>query len=613
MIETTSEYRLNVYNDEREFKSRIKISMNGEEKEYGDETVIRMNILEEMNKLNESLPSNELSLTLDNSSGEFSFLNLSNMDQILSSKPTIETELGVVIIDSQYETVSTDLFDKVAGRTTENMNKVFRYGRSTLATPSELTQELTQLQYNLIASLDMESTGGSVNINNYFMQATFHLNIIDAYQKAYGDKVWQGATTTAEKIELAKSYTDTLTGFIIGYANAPNSTKGSFSVWNFRTNTWSAPYESYVDFEATFDMTLHGDLSDYIDSQGYLVFTFYSEKSNGSAAANLILEYAGLDVRTNGFKIAEFVPTGKFFITEWQNDVTNKVITFTGHDYLTLLSEITFTPSSATTLSAIATDVFNQANVPTADRNVNATALNITVNRLLETTDCRTVLQWIGMVSKCAVWQDRYGVINIQPMSTLRDKTGYANYVTTQPTLFGYPSIKNDYVEGAPPPGPGDPIQGATEPIQYTTTLLETTGSGMRYLDFDQMYEHPKVTLDKSIYQLVVKVYASAGAEPTDSIYTNPNLVGNNGQTFTIDNPLVNSTTIASDIANWYFTESQYNAIYDLRWRQNPILEGGDVVLIEDSFQALKRSQIIKQEFIYEGYLEGRTTAKGGL
>jgi hypothetical protein len=59
----------------------------------------------------------------------------------------------------------------------------------------------------------------------------------------------------------------------------------------------------------------------------------------------------------------------------------------------------------------------------------------------------------------------------------------------------------------------------------------------------------------------------------------------------------------------------EYNLIaeYTASWRQNPALECGSVILVEDSFQNKKKARITKQEYNFAGYLDGVTEAKGGI
>jgi hypothetical protein len=206
----------------------------------------------------------------------------------------------------------------------------------------------------------------------------------------------------------------------------------------------------------------------------------------------------------------------------------------------------------------------------------------------------RDALQHIGIAGKCAVFQDRYGVLQVKQFSTLDQSSLYSNYVTSQLSFFGYPT-------------------SGTMPKNY---LTEDTDSGMRYIDFDNMYTIPEIILDKSIYQLVIKVYT--GGASVDRVYTNDTIAGTNGESFTIDNPLINSNELADDVAQWFMNESNYNAVYKSNWRQNPVLECADVVIVESGFSdgtndVVKQTRIYKNEYNYEGYLYGNTESRGGI
>jgi hypothetical protein len=86
-----------------------------------------------------------------------------------------------------------------------------------------------------------------------------------------------------------------------------------------------------------------------------------------------------------------------------------------------------------------------------------------------------------------------------------------------------------------------------------------------------------------------------------------------NGVTVKHENPLIISESHALDIAKWILRERALRALYEVNWRQNPALECGDIVLIEDSYGAKKQSRILKQTFEYASYLSGRTETRGGI
>lgn len=82
--------------------------------------------------------------------------------------------------------------------------------------------------------------------------------------------------------------------------------------------------------------------------------------------------------------------------------------------------------------------------------------------------------------------------------------------------------------------------------------------------------------------------------------------------TMKVDNTLINNTTRAESVASWLLGEVGNRNIYSVDWRQDPRLESGDIVTVEDEFGQDLTARITKQEFEFNGALRGRTEAKGG-
>jgi hypothetical protein len=292
----------------------------------------------------------------------------------------------------------------------------------------------------------------------------------------------------------------------------------------------------------------------------------------------------------------EWIPMGTYFLDQWKNDVGALTITMTAHDNLLMLSNKSYGQAGSgagMTLFDLAVDVLTNSGISNYSVDDNLKQVTTTTG-FKDRISSRDALQHIGIAGKSAVFQDRYGVLQVKQFSTLDQSSLYSNYATSQLSFFGYPT-------------------SGTMPGNY---LTENTDSGMRYIDFDNMYTVPEIILDKSIYQLVIKVYN--GSSSVDRVYTNNTIAGTNGESFTIDNPLINSNVQADDVAQWFMNESNYNAVYKSNWRQNPILECADVVIVESGFSdgtndVVKQTRIYKNEYNYEGYLYGNTESRGGI
>jgi hypothetical protein len=389
LLNVSSSFKDAVYAPIRQINSRIHFTFNGETKIYDDTYIISVNLLEEMNTINDTLPSNEITVRLDNTSGEFNFLTLQNMQEIIASRPKIKLEFGIV-----FE-------------------------------------------------------------NNPFL-------------------------------------------------------------------------------------------------------TFYQ-----------------LDDTEN----IEWVPMGTYYLSEWKSETASMSIRLICHDNFDMLGEVSYDNTATDTLHNLAVDILTKAGI--TDYEIDSSLQNLS-GAFSERLDSRTALQHIGIAARAAVYQDRYGKFVIKPFIALDASSNYLTYAGQANLYAGSSSYP-----------------------------LVTDGEGMKHIDYDNMYEEPEISLDKSIYEVVVKVYDST--EPREVVYVNTSINGKNGQSFSIDNPLIMTEELASKVAQWIIRESNYNAIYKVIWRQNPILECADIVLVEDSFEANKQTRIYKQEFQYEGYLNGVTESRGGI
>jgi hypothetical protein len=557
-------------------------------KVYGDETIIRMNILEEMSTLNESVPSNELQLTLKNDNGDFDLLNFNNMHQILASKPTIQTELGLFIFEeteSQFWT--EDLVGKVYGSDVINPHAYrYRYA-STLPNPQDITANATQTHLDRLAAQDNSTSALSTTTNGYIPYGLWRFDIIEALTRKFGEAIWGGAVSRADRAILAEKYISRLNAVWYGYGTAPTGNTATLRLGS--GSSYFGTTRSHTNAAVTALNIATYSITSAVTWDGYVNVVAYGGASDGVTASLLRTDFVKLEITTNPIEpVYEWLPCGKFFLTEWKNEITNKIVSLTGNDYFALFADTSYEPVGITNLKDLAVSVLTVGGVPAENQDIDDSLANITVRSFPERIDCRTALQHIAIAAGAAVGQDRLGNVFIKPFKILDEATSYITYPSTQPSLYSH-------------------VGSGTYPIT-------DTGGGMRYLDFDQMYSEPIVNLEKSVYQLVVKVYSDEPeTEPVEYVYTNASIEGMGGSSFTIDNPLINTVALANMVSEWYIREINYNAIYQVNWRQNPALECADVILVEDSFSAEKQTRIIRQEFQYEGYLQGVTESRGGI
>ncbi|GGA31676.1 hypothetical protein [Psychrobacillus lasiicapitis] len=281
----------------------------------------------------------------------------------------------------------------------------------------------------------------------------------------------------------------------------------------------------------------------------------------------------GVEIEEN---VYEYVQAKGYFLTDWQSDEGALTTTFTARNIFELLEKEYNPASTFNNFYDLAEDVLISAGV--IFYSIDESLRDIPTEGFPEKLTYRKALQCIGIASKSAVYQDRSGTVIIKPFEILDESTSYIHFA------------------GA------DMFTGMVTPTVYS-------GFDMKKITFDNVYKEPQIKLDKLLQSLIVTVYE--GATKLEYEFHNPEV--KEGASLKVDIPLINSLEHARDVAQWIITESNLRALYQVNWRQNPSLEPGDIVFIEDSFGAEKQSRITKQEYEFAGYLNGKTESKGGV
>ncbi len=274
----------------------------------------------------------------------------------------------------------------------------------------------------------------------------------------------------------------------------------------------------------------------------------------------------------------EYIPMGTYYLIEWKNSIGAMTITLIGRDSFDMLSQISYNRNVTSNLYDLAVDILTEAGI--TEYKIDSSLLDISTTGFPDRIDSRKALQHIGVASLSAVYQDRYGKIVIEPFKGLGQSNNFLTFCG-QPLLY----------------------------TSATTYPRVDKGFDMKNISYENIYKEPEIKLDKSIYEVVVLVYP----EKTEHVYINTSIKGKNGSSFKVDNPLINTEERARKVAERIIRESNINAIYKTIWRQNPILECGDMILVQDNFDAKKQTRITRNEFEFRGYLRGNTESRGGI
>lgn len=272
----------------------------------------------------------------------------------------------------------------------------------------------------------------------------------------------------------------------------------------------------------------------------------------------------------------EYIDIEKYYLTDWQSDEGALTSTFTARNILELLEQKEYLVSATGTLYDLAEDVLISSGV--VDFEIDEGLRDIPTNGFSEKLSARKALQCIGIAGKAAVFQNREGVLAIRRFVILDESTSYIHFA-----------------------GP-DMFSGMVTP-------MVDPGWDMKNITFDNVFKEPQIKLDKLVHSLIMTVYIEG--EKVEHTFTNEGV--KEGSTLKCDNPLIQTVEHAESIAQWIIDESNLRALYSINWRQNPALEPGDIVLVQDSFGVKKQSRITKQEYEFSGYLKGKTETKGGV
>lgn len=274
----------------------------------------------------------------------------------------------------------------------------------------------------------------------------------------------------------------------------------------------------------------------------------------------------------------EWIPMGKYFLTDWTVEEGAMTSTFIGRDLFTKIDLMEYTTLlQNTNLYDLAVDIFTEAEIEHYE--IDDSLRDIATNGFQEKIKTREALQMIAIAGRSIVRQGRDGAIIIEQFEELAYESGYITWT-------------------------GQEFAG---PATIPTVNIDYT---FQSIDFENAFEIPKITLAKQVNNLVFTIYPTGTASYEVKFI---NSAVDEGIGYQINNPLINSETVAAEISEWMFREYNFIADYRANWRQNPALECGNIILIEDNFDTKRKGRITKQEYNFAGYLDGITEAKGGI
>lgn len=247
----------------------------------------------------------------------------------------------------------------------------------------------------------------------------------------------------------------------------------------------------------------------------------------------------------------EYIPMGKFYLYDWKSDEGSLTTTFTALDIIRLLDDYEMeSPTPDTkTLYALTEEVFSTAGI--TDYEIDAALQNINTQAVFRKMTTRALIQHICVAGCAVLFSDRDGKLVIKQLED-------------------------------------------AEPVDNVT--------------FDSAYQEPQIKLDRLISAVEVNIYDNGTISDTFKLSNGPK-----GEVYKVDNPLINDVTTAHTVAEWILATLNKRAIHEVDWRQNPALDLGDVLTVENAYGTDVPAKIFKQEIEFQGYISGRTELRGEI
>lgn len=270
---------------------------------------------------------------------------------------------------------------------------------------------------------------------------------------------------------------------------------------------------------------------------------------NPVGAEKFLIEKQTLTVRY-GYHIdggVEWIKAGTFYMSEWDTPSNGLEASFTARDILEFCGDIYSGPRSGTLLSIVQA-ALEQSGIASDTYVLDEAALSA-VNTDFSTDEseysCAEVLQMCANAACCCLWQCRDGFLHLEPIG-----------------------------------------------VELTDYVIGQLTNGV-----NNSYSHPEFKLTKELKSVSVN----------KGLGTAENSV--NGNTQTIDNPLIVDTTTANAVAEWCRNCLKNRKIISGEFRADPRLDALDTVTVVSKYGA-NTVQLTNVKYSYNGAFKGTFTGR---
>lgn len=318
----------------------------------------------------------------------------------------------------------------------------------------------------------------------------------------------------------------------------------------------------------------------------------------------------------------EYISAGVFYLSGWeapQNGITAK---FTARDLLEFMQK-NYTKGlyqpSGVTLYDLAIDVLKEANLPLNDDGtkkwiVSETLKNIQTTAPLPLKTLAECLQYIAQAACCVIYCDRLGILHIEPISTTITDYGLTHFnmfsrpeISLQKPLMAVSTKIYNYVEdetGKELFNGSIAVNGTREVVvTYSQSAINVSASVSNGTLVSAIYYTNTCYLTISGSGEVAIVVTGDVLKTSNSDYVVD--ASDSGETQTVDNPLITSTSIAERVSEWVKEWLSHRKIMTMDgWRADPRLDATDIITSENKF-GTESVRMTSVKYTYAGAFKG--------
>lgn len=189
-----------------------------------------------------------------------------------------------------------DLAGKVAGNTFANPHSVYTdYTATSLKKPSATWTEITQENYNKLVGRDDQGVSVGANQGSVIPQLLDKSDTVRAIEEL-APRIFEGMSVE-QKVKYMKDNFISLSLTIRAKATSPNNKNLKVGMYLESTDSYTTKIQGdATDFT---DFTVEINDNNFIDSKGFVNVLVYCDSSNGVTAANINVDYIGVQLKVS--------------------------------------------------------------------------------------------------------------------------------------------------------------------------------------------------------------------------------------------------------------------------------------------------------------------------